>query len=98
MIDDKFDLLQATASEISDANTRYQQMVAQRNTLSKAVAAANEVFDKAISSHGMLDITGPQRHVIDQLTLLTDSEKRLLVAREKLVDACAAMVAECFFS
>ncbi len=97
MTDDKFELIRSTAGDIAAAWTKHERLVDQRRTVVREVDAANGVFDKALASNGALDVTIPQRRVLESLMLLGDCEKRIVEAKEKLIEACACIEAEGFF-
>ncbi len=94
MNDEKFDLLRSTANEIAKASTKYETLIDQRRSVVRELDAANAFFDKAFSSKGVLDITVPQRKVIEASSLLDDCEKRILKAKEELIEAVACVEAE----
>lgn len=97
MNDNTFALLLVTAEDIAKAFTKYDRLRAQVTNVTRDVEAANSVFDKALASEGRLDVTIPQRRVLDALALMADCEKRVQKAQEELIEACACVVAEGYF-
>jgi len=95
--DDKFALLQSTAGEISQAFLKHERLIEQRRTVVRELEAANAFFDKAFASNGTLDLTAPQRKILESSALLADCEKRVAKAQEELIEACACVYAEGFF-